>query len=170
MAEHYHAHRNPRPKRRRSKDNPYTIYSVNMDNGTPKFFVEFCDGEGNEHRVELTKELYDLFDQFELEDLAQLNEADRHYERSELTEESLNRRATCQQPKPEEQIIASSDRYRLHAAISRLPETQRRRVHMYYFEKMTLTEIASVEQCKYQRIQKSLERAAKKIKQYLKSL
>lgn len=40
------------------------------------------------------KELYDLFNQFELGDLPFLNEADRHYDLSDLDEESLAARVT----------------------------------------------------------------------------
>ena len=69
----------PRPKRRKNKDNPYTIYSVGLDTDHPRYFVEFDDGEGVHQCVELDDRNFNAFDLFELEDLAQMNETDRHY-------------------------------------------------------------------------------------------
>lgn len=34
----------PRPKRRKSKDNPYTIYSIGIESDAPRFYVSFRDG------------------------------------------------------------------------------------------------------------------------------
>lgn len=45
------------------------------------------------NRFEISKELYDTFDAFELEDLSYLNIWDRHIEQSEVWEPALNERA-----------------------------------------------------------------------------
>ena len=41
----------------------------------------------------IDKALFDAFNEFELDDLSFFNEVDRHYEKSEVTEATLNRRA-----------------------------------------------------------------------------
>lgn len=156
----------PRPKRRKSKDNPYTIYSIGIESDAPRFYVSFRDGQGIDHTEEISREMFALFDQFELDDLTGLNEADRHYERLDLTEESLHLRATSAQADIEDMIFQRLDYQKLYEAIERLSEVQRRRLRMYFFEGMTLEEIASKEGCKYQRIQKSIERAKEKIKKF----
>lgn len=56
-------HRIKRPKRRKSKDNPYTLFVQDE-----RFFVSFQDVEGVYRETELTREQYLLFDRFELED------------------------------------------------------------------------------------------------------
>ena len=43
--------------------------------------------------LQITKELFEVLNRFELDDLSILNEWDRHYEHSELTEISLYSRA-----------------------------------------------------------------------------
>ncbi len=156
----------PRPKRRKSKDNPYTIYSIGIKSDAPRFYVSFRDGQGIEHTEEISREMFLLFDQFELDDLIGLNEVDRHYERLDLTEEALHLRATSAQTDIEEMIFQKLEYQKLYEAIEKLPEIQRRRLRMYFFEGMTLKEIAAKEGCKYQRIQKSIERAKEKIKKF----
>lgn len=45
------------------------------------------------HEMEIQKELFDMLNRFELDDLSILDEWDRHIEHFEQTEQSLNRRA-----------------------------------------------------------------------------
>ena len=77
------------PKRRKSKDNPYTI----VKNGDT-YTISFEDGQGIQHHFEIDKSLYDAFDRFELDDISILNEFDRHTEHSELTEDLIKERGT----------------------------------------------------------------------------
>lgn len=70
-----------RPKRRKDKDNPYTL-SKRQD----KHYLSFRDGQGVLRELLINKELFELLNCFELDDLSFLNEVDRHYEHSELTE------------------------------------------------------------------------------------
>ena len=55
-------------------------------------------------------------------------------------------------------------------AIKNLPEVQKHRLKKYYFEEKTFDEIAFEEGCTYQSIQRSVYRAAAKIKNILKNL
>lgn len=57
------------------------------------YFVSFRDGQGVVNKYEITKELYDAFNDFELEDLSYFNVWDRHIEQSEIWEPTLNERA-----------------------------------------------------------------------------
>lgn len=77
-----------RPKRRKDKYNPYTLSTDNQ-----KYYVSFKDINGNIQKTEVDKSVFDAFDSFELDDISIMNEAERHYEYLELTEETLNRRA-----------------------------------------------------------------------------
>ena len=67
------------PKRRKDKDNPYTIYKT--ENGQCN--LSFKDGQGMFHHLKIDKPLYRLFNQFELEDKSYLNYFDRYIEHSE---------------------------------------------------------------------------------------
>ena len=77
------------PKRRKDKYNPYTICT----NEDGHYWLTFSDGQGIRRHFEIGKEVFDLLNTFELNDLSYLNEVDRHYEQSELTEGSLYDRA-----------------------------------------------------------------------------
>ena len=83
----------PRPKRRKDKDNPYEIFTAGINTAQPHYYLSFVDSSRVKRCMEIDKALFDAFDEFELDDLSFMNEVDRHYEQSEQTEQSLNRRA-----------------------------------------------------------------------------
>lgn len=61
---------------------------------------------------QITKELFEALNRFELDDLSILNEWDRHYEHSELTEISLYNRAAML-PESVEETVFRNLRYKL---------------------------------------------------------
>ena len=79
-----------RPKRRKYKDNPYTLKYVEEKN---IYIVSFKDVKGHLQDVEVSKEVYKAFDRFELDDLSEMNEYDNHIEHSEIFENNLEARA-----------------------------------------------------------------------------
>lgn len=81
----------PRPKRRRIEDNPYELLTVGIETDSPHYYIRFRDGVCVEHCMEISKELFELFDRFELDDLSFLNEVDRHYAKEELNDETFAR-------------------------------------------------------------------------------
>lgn len=167
MDEKHPKYFDPRPKRRKDKDNPYEIFTTGADTPDTHYYMRFRDGQGVEHCLEIKKELFDLLDGFELEDLRHLNEVDNHYEHSELTEASLNARAFTT-PKSLEAIVSFRiECEELHSAIRRLPSVQRRRLILYYFGDMTFEQIAAMEGCSFQAIDKSVKAALKKLKKFL---
>ena len=151
-----------RPKRRRDKYNPYCIYEE-----TGKYFITFRDGENNLHGFEISRELYEAFNEFELEDISYLNVWDRHLEQSEIWEPTLNERAVDVQESVENIVIRNLQNKKVHRAIGMLPEVQQRRVKMYFFEGMTYEEIATKEECKHPAVVKSVKAALEKLKNIL---
>lgn len=152
-----------RPKRRKDKYNPYTL-SQKED----KHYLSFRDGQGVLRELQITKELFEVLNRFELDDLSILNEWDRHIEHFEQTEQSLNRRAFFKAESVEETVLRSIEYERLHRAITQLPETQRRRLMLYYFEGLTYEQIAGMEGCTFQAVAKSVSAAEKRLKKILK--
>lgn len=150
------------PKRRKDKYNPYTI---SEKDGT--YLLSFRDGQGVLHNMKISKELFDAFDGFELDDLAILNEWDRHTEQSEQTERTLDRRALHRLETIEETVERSLTYQQLHSAIAMLPEIQRRRLMLYYFHDLTYEQIAKMEGCTFQAVAKSVTAAEKRLKKYL---
>ena len=152
------------PKRRKDKYDPYTISTT--EDG--RHWLTFSDGQGNQHHFEISAAVFALFDSFELDDLSYLNEVDRHYEQSELTEASLYDRAVYRPATVEESALQSMEYAQLHRAISELPEIQKRRLILYYFQGLTYEQIAGMEGCTFQAVAKSVAAAVKRLKNFLK--
>ena len=117
-----------RPKRRKYKDNPYTLnYCEERD----IYIISFKDSRGIIQNVEVTETIYKTFDRFELDDLSEMNEFDNHIEHSEIFENNLNDRAKDKPISLEDEIIRKSTFDELKKAIDMLPEVQKRRIMQY---------------------------------------
>ena len=155
-----------RPKRRKHKDNPYTLEFIEEKNS---YRVSFRDVKGKFRRVEVNKEVYQAFDRFELDDLSELNEFDNHIEHSEVYENNLNERA-MDKPLGVDEIVENNIRdEKIRKAISTLSDIQKRRIIKYYFEEKTEYEIAKEENATQQSVHIGLERAKEKLKEILKN-
>ena len=107
--------------------------------------------------------------EFELIELSQLNEFDRHIEHFDLCEEAINKRAVNKQKSIEENVEELLEHEKLKEAINKLSPIQKRRLKMYYFEDMTLDEIALVEKCSHQAVSKSIKKSIEELKKNLKN-
>lgn len=153
-----------RPKRRKMVDNPYNLKIINNS-----YYIIF-KSSNKYNKVEVTKEVFELMDRFELDDLKELNEFDRHIEHSELTEYSLCSRMLFKQESIEDLIVRETSLDDLRKAINMLPEVQRRRIKLYYFDELTEKEIAKLENVSQKNISKSLTIAKNNLKEILKKL
>lgn len=151
------------PKRRKSKDNPYTI---GYDEKQKNYFLTFPNSRGIMQQIYISRELYEVFNAFELEDLSQLNEHERHIDATELTEEYLYQHLTVLPNVVEEAIDRKITVENVHKAIATLSPTQKKRLILYYFYNFTYEQIAQLESCKYQSVQDAIKSAEEKIKKY----
>lgn len=147
------------PNRKKDKHNPYTLMIVEG-----RYYLSFEDGRGVMQNIEIDKVLYDLFNRFELEDISYLNRVSRHIEHSELTERSLNDRTFYKEESLEETVSRSMEYEQLHKAISKLPETQKRRLLLYFFGELTYEQIAEFEGCTKRAVKFSIDLAIEKLK------
>lgn len=154
-----------RPKRRKHKDNPYTINYIESKN---IYVVSFKDVKGQLNKIEVSEEVYRVFDKFELQDIKELNEYDRHIEHSEIFENNLEARAKDKPLSLEDEIVKKSTFDELKKAIELLPEVQKRRIKKYYFDDKTQQQIANEEGVDIRAIQYTLNIALKKLKEILK--
>lgn len=153
------------PKRRKHKDNPYTINYIESKN---IYVVSFKDVKGQLNKIEVSEEVYRVFDKFELQDIKELNEYDRHIEHSEIFENNLEVRAKDKPLSLEDEIIKKATFDELKKAIELLPEVQKRRIKKYYFDDKTQQQIANEEGVDIRAIQYTLNIALKKLKEILK--
>ena len=80
----------------------------------------------------------------------------KYIEHSELYEETLYKRSFNKVMSSEEQVEYNDNILKLKLAIDKLPEKQKRRLKMYYFDDFSLGEIARIEGCSFQAISKSI--------------
>ena len=154
-----------RPKRRRYKDNPYRL---EIDNVCKVYIVSFKDSHGIIQKVEISEEIFNALDKFELEDLSEMNEYDNHIEHSEIFENNLNSRAINKSISLEDEVINKCAFEELKKAIDKLPNVQKRRIKKYYFQEKTEREIAEEENATQQSVHIVLKRALENLKKILK--
>lgn len=153
------------PKRRKSKDNPYTLYSDESNN---KYSVSFKNNRGMLLDVEISIEVYNAFNEFELNDLSQMNKDDLHrdYRIIDNTEESeiiIFHSLTNDTQTIEEIVEKNIINERLKQYIEELPEIQKRRLKKYYYEDKSFEQIAREEKCTKRAVKFSVDIALEKI-------
>lgn len=155
------------PKRRRYKDNPYILKSIKNDN---VYKVLFNDTTGKRYEVDISEKVYNELNRFELVDLKELNEFDRHYEHIEKTDEEIYKLTTLKQESIEDYIIRKSIYDDLMSAINKLSEIQKRRIKMYYFDEYSSKKIASIENCTQHSVRTSIRKSLVQLKEILEEM
>ena len=149
-----------RPKRRRYKDNPYFL---NVDDDNIKY-VSFKDSSNILRKVKIKDNIFDVFNQFELDDLSEMNEFDNHIEHSEILEHNLYFKASAKPESIEMTALNNIFFQQVMIEINKLPLIQRRRLLKYYIYDMTLDEIARLENCTQMAIKFSIDIALTKLR------
>lgn len=152
-----------RPKRRRYKDNPYRLEVLNN-----KYIINFYDSKKIKQSVEVTAEIFSVFDKSELKDISQMNEFDNHIEHAELFEEVLNKRAIIKNKLTEDIAENNITTKEILKEVKKLPEIQKRRIVLYFLYDFTLEEIALKESCSKVAIKYSIDLAIKTLQKKLK--
>ena len=147
-------------KRRKNKYDPYTL-EVNHR-------ITFLDSRGVMQKILVNDEIYQEFNSFELSDLKEMNEYDRHIEHLEQTDETLFLNTRNKYISLEELVLKKMIYEKLYEEIEKLPDIQKRRLKLYYFEEMTLESIAKIEGCSKVAVKYSIDHALKKISKSLK--
>lgn len=155
---------NKHPKRKKDTLNNYELFF--SENG---HYIAFKDGENVPQYLEISKDIYDLFNAFELEDISYLNEISRHYEPSDINLRTLHERTLCKASSIEDDAMKNIQFIELHNAISKLPNIQKRRLLLHYFCELTYKEIANIEGCSQPAIKYSVDTAIKKLRSILQN-
>ena len=155
---------NKRPRRRKYKDNPYIL---ELDDSLGVYTVSFKDGLGKLKKVEVTEDVFNLLDRFELDDLSEMNEFDNHIEHSELTEITLHNRLKNKPFLLEDEILNKLYCEEVFSLLNELPELQRKRIKMYYFSNMTLDEIAKITKTNENTVKSRLYKGLKELKKLI---
>lgn len=149
-----------RPKRRRYKDNPYFL---NVDDDNIKY-VSFKDSSNILRTVKIEDSIFDVFNQFELDDLSEMNEFDNHIEHSEIFDNNLYGRSMKKPLSVEEQAMNNILIEKILNELTHLSNIQKRRFIKYYIYDFTLEEIAKSENCTKMAVKFSIDIVLKKIR------
>lgn len=130
---------------------------IEEKNGIIHYFVKMINENDHDIEVEVSEEIYNELNQHHREDSAQGRQARRHNEKSELTENSLYKKSLFQSMDLDESLLKKISNAELHKSINQLKDKQRRRILMYYFDRLKLREIAEIEGCSTTAVWYSLE-------------
>ena len=153
-------------KRNKSKDNPYRL---SYNETIKSYVVEFKDNKNNIHKIEISDEVYEAFDKFELEDISQIHKYRKHIEHNEVYEETLYHRAINDSLSIEDEIEEKVMYEEIKQIINKLSDVKKRRIKMYYFDDMKVEEIAKLENTTHQAVSKSIRKGIEEIKKNIKN-
>jgi RNA polymerase sigma-70 factor (ECF subfamily) len=147
-------------------ENPYTLRTESGE-GITRYFVSFTDGEGVHRETEVSRPVYREFERYVKVERNLRRSDERHIEQSELTDETLNRRASRPAKSVEETVFDMLRDERLRQAVAELPETQRRRFVLHREFVLAYEQIAAMEGCTFQAVAKSVKVAENSIKKFM---
>ena len=150
-------------------ENPYALRTEDNE-GITRYYVSFHDGQAIPHEIEVSRPVYLEFLRFIKTERNLRRSDERHLEQSDLTDETLFRRALFPQKSVEETAFDSLRNEQLRQAIQQLPEIQRRRFVLYHEFGLTYEQIAEMEGCHFTSVRIAILRAEEKIRVIIKNL
>ena len=159
------------PKRRKSKDNPYKLNYIEEQK---IYTISFKDDNNTIQEVEIPEEIFNVFNEYELEDISQMHKKDKYIDirvidNTENTDIYLHYNTKHTIKKSIEEIVEDKMlKDSIKETINKLPEIQKRRIKKYYFENMTYEEIAKEENCSKRAVKFSIDIAIEKISKKFK--
>lgn len=151
-------------KRNKDKYNPYTL-EVRENN---RYILKFKDSRNIVQEIIISKEIYEAFDKFELEDISQIHKIRKHIEYNDVYEETLYHKSINYVLSVDEQVENNINREIIKNAINELPDIQQRRLKKYFFEDKTYDAIAIEENCTKRAVKFSIDIAIEKISKKFK--
>ena len=121
--------------------------------------MSLLDGTGILQKINVSKEIYESFNNFELIDKSQMTKTEKYIASYDLSDEYINKHRIDESISIDDEIIMKATFQELRDAIEQLPEIQKRRIKMYYFENKNTYQIAILENCSNKRISNSIKNA-----------
>lgn len=150
-----------RPIRRKFKDNPYKLNSIESEG---IYLIDFNDVVGNHHSIQVSNEIFRIFDESEKKENALFFEYSKHIVHTEININNFSDKTSI-----EDTIINKDTILELKKYINELSDIHRRRLKKYYFEDKTFEQIAQEEGCTKRAIKFSIDIALEKISQNFKN-
>ena len=142
-------------------------YIVFSNSDESKNIIVFKDENGKSRVIRANEKLRDEYKKRKSEENSQNIKFSRYIEHSELTDISLNKRATISL---EEQVISNLESERIIKEIWKLPTPQNRRVYMYIVDEFSYTKIAKIENRSIPTVKESVDRGLENLRKKLKKI
>ena len=152
------------------RDNEQYTLRKEIVGGFTHYYIAYTDDLGKTHDEHVTRNIFAAYLRFGKDERNMRRWSERYIEKSNLTEATLHKRALRLPKGMEDLTIDAEQREMLWQAIGKLPEIQRQRLLMYYFDGLTYEEIAELEACKKQSIHESVQLAIQQIREKLVSI
>jgi len=136
---------------------------------TNKYYIYFKDSAGKDCKLEIKKEIFDTYIESRKNYTKIKNQKTRYEEQSEQTEISLYKKSISKL-NLEDVVIQKISNATLRKIVKEVPKPHNRRLEMYFFQDMTIQEIALKENkndrtIRYS-ISKGIDEITKKIKNF----
>ncbi len=141
-------------------------YTLEYIENEDKYYISFTDSAEHECRIEIDKEIFDIYMNSKKSYIKIKNETSRHLEQSILTEEDVYNRAFNPAESVEEIVIKNIDKEKMKQALKDLTEAQYRRIDLHIVNEITIRDVAKLEKVQKRQIEKSLQLGLKKIKKF----
>ena len=141
-------------------------YTLEYNENENKYYISFIDSAKRECRLEIEKEIFDIYMKSKKAYIKIKNETSRHLEQSDLTEEDMYKRAFEPVESVEETVIKNIEKEKVNEALKDLTSTQFRRIDLHIVNEITIRDVAKLEKVQKSQIQKSLQLSFKKIKNF----
>lgn len=141
-------------------------YSLEYIEDEDKYFISFLDSANKECRIEIDKDIFDVYLKSKKSYIKIKNEVSRHLENISLAEEEIYRRAYSKAVSTEDKAIKNIEKEKMRQALKGLTETQYRRIDLHIINEISIRDIAKLENVQKSQIQKSLQLGVKKIKKF----
>ena len=141
-------------------------YTLEYIEDEDKYYISFEDSAKQECRIEIEKEIFDIYMSSKKAYIKIKNETSRHLEHSLLSEVDIYKRAFEKSNNVVDIIMQKLESEKLQAAFNKLTKEQRRRILLYYDYQLTMEEIALIEKCSKQSVQESIKWGMKKLKKF----
>lgn len=130
----------------------------------PLVKIEYKTANGSQICVEVSTSVKELLEQSDRQIRSQRRQDRRYLDFTPLTDEVLEISLLGVYEDTADLLERMERNARLHKAIGKLTEVQRRRLSLYYFEGLTYSQIAKLEGVSHRAVIYSIEQALKQLK------
>ena len=145
------------------KVDSYILEYIENEN---KYYISFLDSANQECRIEIDKEIFDIYMSSKKSYVKIKNETSRYIEQSELTEEDIYNRSKFKEKNAEDIFIDNLEREKIKKAKETLTDTQIRRLELHIIDEITIRDLAKFENVRKNQIEKSIQLGIKKLKKF----